>query len=149
VAGVEKPSGRSTHPTKEASMTRPMNVLLWIVQALLALAYFAGGAYKVFSFDELAKTPAGAALPQGAWAALGSLEMVGAFLLVVPAATGWKPMLTPLAAAVLAVETFALAILYARYSLEIAATNPLVWAVVIGALAAFVAYGRAALVARH
>ena len=123
-----------------------MNVLLWIVQAVLALGYFAGGAYKVFSFDELAKMPAGAALPQGAWVAIGLLEIVGAFLLIVPAATRWKPMLTPLAAAVLAVETFALAILYARYSLEIAATNPLVWAVVIGALAAFVAYGRYALV---
>jgi hypothetical protein len=34
---------------------------------------------------------------------------------------------------------------YARYSLKLAATNPLVWAVVMGLLAAFVAYDRYAL----
>src|SRR5207245_1388511 len=52
----------------------------------------------------------------------------------------------PLAAGALALETLALAGLYARYSLKLAATNPMVWAVVMGLLAAFVAYGRYALV---
>src|SRR2546428_477030 len=70
-----------------------------------------------------------------AWRALGVLEMIGAVLLVVPA-------MTPLAAAALALETLALAGLYARYSLKLAPTNPLVWAVVMGLLSAFVAYGR-------
>src|SRR5437899_1918820 len=69
-------------------------------------------------------------------------EMVGAVLLIVPAAAKWMPVLTPLAAAALALETLALAGLYARYSLKLAATNPLVWAVVMGLLSAFVAYGR-------
>jgi hypothetical protein len=32
-----------------------MNILLWVLQAALALLYLAGGAYKMFSFDELAK----------------------------------------------------------------------------------------------
>ena len=45
----------------------------------------------------------------------------------------------------LALETLALAGLYARYSLRLAATNPMVWAVVMGLLVAFVAYGRYAL----
>ena len=45
----------------------------------------------------------------------------------------------------LALETLALAGLYARYSLKLAATNPMVWAVVMGLLVAFVAYGRYAL----
>src|SRR6266478_2137560 len=119
-----------------------MNVLLWVLQAALALLYLAGGAYKVFSFAELAKVPSTAALSRGGWGALGVLEMLGAVLLVVPAAARWMPVLTPLAAAVLALETLALAGLYARYSLKVAATNPLVWAVVMGLLAAFVAYGR-------
>ena|ERR1044072_8661492 len=117
-----------------------MNVLLWILQVALALLYFAGGSYKVFRFDELAGQLA--ALPRGGWRALGVLEMVGAVLLVVPAAARWMPELTPLAAAVLALETLGLAALYARYSLAIAATNPMVWALVMGLLAAFVAYGR-------
>jgi hypothetical protein len=52
------------------------------------------------------------------------------------------PQLTPLAATVLAVETLGLAALYASYSLKFAASNPMVWALVMGLLAAFVAYGR-------
>jgi uncharacterized membrane protein YphA (DoxX/SURF4 family) len=117
-----------------------VNVLLWIVQAALALLYLAGGSYKVFKFDELANSMR--ALSRGGWRVLGVLEMVGAVLLIVPAAAKWMPILTPLAAAALALETLALAALYARYSRKLAATNPMVWAAVMGLLSAFVAYGR-------
>lgn len=82
------------------------------------------------------------ALPRGGWRALGVVEMLCGILLVVPGATGWMPHLTALAAAVLTVETLALAAFYASYSLTIAATNPLVWAVVMALLVAIVAYGR-------
>lgn len=120
-----------------------MNILLWVFQAVLALLLLSGGAYKVFSGDELATQMA--ALPGGAWQALGVLEVLGAVLLIVPAALKWKPILTPLAAAVLALEALGLALFYAQYSLELAATNPLVWSVAIALMAAFVAYGRYAL----
>ena len=122
-----------------------MNVLLWVLQVALALLSLAGGAYKVFMFDELAKVPAMDALARGGWGALGVFEMLCAVLLVVPAAANWRPVLTPLAAAALALESLTLAGLYARYSLELTATNPLVWVVVMGLMAAFVAYGRYAL----
>lgn len=118
----------------------PMNILLWILQLLLALLYLAGGAYKAFSFAEVASHLQ--ALPHGAWRALGVLEMIGGVLLVVPAAFKLKPELTPLAAAVLAVETFAITLVYAQYSLQITPQNPLVWSLVMGVLVAFVAYGR-------
>ncbi len=120
-----------------------MNVLLWVLQVALAELYLSGGAYKVFKFDELAKYMP--ALSRGGWRVLGVIEMLGGVLLVVPAALNWMPSLTPLAAAVLALETLALAALYARYSLKLTASNPLVWGVVMGLLAAFVAYGRYAL----
>jgi uncharacterized membrane protein YphA (DoxX/SURF4 family) len=110
-----------------------MNVLLWVLQVALALLYLAGGSYKTFKFDALANQMR--ALSRGGWRVLGVLEMLGAVLLVVPA-------VTPLAAAGLALETLALAGLYARYSLKLAATNPMVWALVMGLLSAFVAYGR-------
>lgn len=122
-----------------------MNVLLWVLQVALALLSLGGGAYKVFMFDELAKVPAMGALARGGWGALGVFEMLCAVLLVVPAAAKWMPVLTPLAAAALALESLALAGLYARYSLKLTATNPLVWVVVMGLLAAFVSYGRYAL----
>lgn len=120
-----------------------MNVLLWILQIALALLYLAGGAYKVSSVDELARQFA--LLPRGGWRALGVLEVSGALLLVVPAAVPWMPVLTPLAAAVLALETLGLCVLYARRSLRLAAANPLVWSVGMEVLVAFVAYGRYAL----
>jgi VIT1/CCC1 family predicted Fe2+/Mn2+ transporter len=120
-----------------------MNILLWVLQAVLALLYLSGGAYKAFSFDELASQMT--ALSRDGWRLLGALEILGAVLLIVPSAVKWNPVLTSLAAAVLALETLAIAALYARYSLELAVTNPMVWAVVMGLLAAFVAYGRYAL----
>jgi len=110
-----------------------MNILFWVLQIALAFLYLSGGAYKVFKFDALANHMR--ALPRGGWRALGMLEMVGAVLLVIPA-------VAPIAAAALALETLGLAALYARYSLKLAATNPMVWAVVMGLLAAVVAYGR-------
>jgi hypothetical protein len=122
-----------------------MNVLLWVLQIALALFALAGGAYKLFMFEELAKVPAAAALPRGGWGALGVFEMLCAVLLIIPAATKWMPALTPLAAAALALESLALAVMYSRYSVEVTATNPLVWVVGIGLMAAFVAYGRYAL----
>ncbi len=119
-----------------------MNVLLWVFQVALALLSFSGGAYKVFMFDELAKVPTTGALSRGGWGALGVFEMLCAILLIVPAAVKWRPVLTPLAAAALALESLALAALYAQYSLKLAATNPLVWVVAMGLMAVFVASGR-------
>jgi hypothetical protein len=120
-----------------------MNLVLWIFQAVLALLYLAGGAYKVFSFDQVAEQFA--AVPRGGWSALGVIEMLGAVLLIVPAALKWMPSLTPLAATVLTLETVALAALYARYSLTLAPSNPLLWALVMALMVGFVAYGRYAL----
>ena len=96
-------------------------------------------------FDELAKIPSVGAFSRAGWGALGVCEMLFAVLLVVPAAMKWMPVLTPLAAGALALEILGLAVLYAGYSLELSATNPLVWVVVIGLAAAFVAYPRYAL----
>jgi len=122
-----------------------MNILLWVVQVALALFYFAGGSYKVFQFDELAKMPQGSALSRGQWSALGLLEILCGVLLLVPSAVKWMPVLTPLAATVLVLESLALAVFFGQYSLAVAATNPLVYVVVGGVLAAFIAYGRFAL----
>ena len=68
--------------------------------------------------------------------------MVCGVLLVVPAATKWMPVLTPLAAAALALESLGLAGMYGRYSLNVTATNPLVWVVLMALMATFVAFGR-------
>jgi hypothetical protein len=120
-----------------------MNILLWVLQAALALLYLSGGYYKMFKFDELANQ--WVALSRGGWAALGAFEMLCAVLLIIPAATKWMPVLTTLAAAALALETLTLAGLFARHSLQFAATNPFAWTITMGLVVAFVAYGRYAL----
>jgi uncharacterized membrane protein YphA (DoxX/SURF4 family) len=117
-----------------------MNAFLWTLQVALAFLFVAGGAYKTFWFAEVAKTFT--AIPFPAWRALGVLEMIGGVLLVAPGVLSRIPTLTPLAAAVLAVEATALALVYGRTSFEVAAENPLVWSVGLALVAAFVAYGR-------
>lgn len=119
-----------------------MNLLLWIAQIALALLSLAGGAFKLFAYAELAKMPSTAALPQSAWGAVGIFEMVCGVLLIVPFALNRMPMLTPLAAAALAIESVALGVLYARHSLQLTSSNPLVWVALMAVLAAFVACGR-------
>lgn len=117
-----------------------MAVLLWLLQVVLALLYLAGGAYKTFQSAVLvSQMPA---VSRVGWATFGVIEMVGALLLIIPAALRWMPAITPLAAAMLAAETLAVGAVYARYSLGVTAANPLMWAVPIAVLAAFVAYGR-------
>lgn len=120
-----------------------MNILLWIMQGALAFLYFSGGAFKIFKVEDVAsQIPS---IPHALWRVLGTIEVVGAVLLIVPLAFKWMPSLTPAAATVLAVETLLLAALYASHSLKIAVTNPLVWAATMGLLVAFVAYGRYAI----
>jgi len=117
-----------------------MNIVFWILQAVLALLFLAGGSYKAFSFQQLASQFS--EVPHGAWRALGFLEMAGGVLLIIPAAFKWMPSLTAHAAAVLTFETFALAVLYARHSTKMTPENPMLWSLVMGVLIAFVAYGR-------
>jgi hypothetical protein len=117
-----------------------MSVLLWILQAVLALLLLSGGAYKLSAGAQLAKDVG--ALSRGAWAAFGAFEIVGAILLIVPAALSWMPGLTALAAVAVAVESLVLSLIYARTSRSLTASNPLLWSAMMGLIAAFVAYGR-------
>jgi DoxX-like family len=120
-----------------------MNILLWVLQIVLAVFCLAGGAYKAFNVDEMAHRVR--ELSRGGWRALGVLEMLCGVLLIVPAATQWMPILTPLAAAAVAMESLGTSALYARHSLRLVAANPLVWSVAMALMAAFVAYGRYAI----
>jgi hypothetical protein len=114
-----------------------MNVLLWVIQVLLALLSIAGGAYKVLAYGQFAKTPPAAALPHGVWIALGAFEIICGLLLIIPV---FK--MVPVAATALVIESIGLAVVYARYSTEFAAQNPLVWVTVMAVMAAFIAFGR-------
>jgi len=116
-----------------------MNVLLWILQVLAALVYGASGVMKVFMFDQVSKdVPSFGALPRESWMALGILELVCTVGLIVPAAFRWKPTLTVVAAAVLAIESLVFVWVHVKYR----ETAPIVMSAVLGLLMAFIAYGR-------
>jgi len=116
-----------------------MNLLLWILQAALALLCVAGGAYKIFSFEELQKAIVSAReLPRVLWIMIGAFEMVAGLGLILPAALKLRPGLTPVAATAVAVESVLISVLYLSYR----DFPPVAYTAVMAALAAFIAYGR-------
>jgi uncharacterized membrane protein YphA (DoxX/SURF4 family) len=116
-----------------------MNVVLWVLQVLAALLYVASGVMKAFLLEKVREgVPSFGALPREAWTALGILELLCAVGLIVPAALHWKPALTPVAAAVLAIESLVFVWVHVQYR-EI---PPILVSAVLGLLMAFLAYGR-------
>jgi len=113
-----------------------MNVTLWIVQVLLALVFLATGVMKLMmSPEELtAEIPFPALFIQF----IAACEVLGAAGLILPSLLRIKPGLTPLAAACLVVIMIGATVITAMTMGIGMALIPLV----IGVLAAFVAYGR-------
>ena len=74
-----------------------MNVLLWILQALLAALFLFAGAMKLIMSAEQMVGPV--ALPVGFLRFIGVCEVLGGLGLILPWLLRIKPGLTPLAAA--------------------------------------------------
>jgi uncharacterized membrane protein YphA (DoxX/SURF4 family) len=116
-----------------------MNVLLWVLQIMAALLYAASGTMKVFMFDKVSHdVPSFGALPRPAWTVLGIIELVCVMGLIVPGALHWRPNLTVVAAAILAVESLVFIFVHVKYR-EIA---PIIFSAALGLMMAFIAYGR-------
>ena len=118
-----------------------MNIALWIVAGLLALAFLAAGAMK------LAKSRAQLAESGMAWTEdfsdsqvklIGLVEVLGALGLILPAALGIAEILTPLAAAGLALTMLGATVVHARRGEK----SNIPVTLVLAALAAFVAVMR-------
>jgi uncharacterized membrane protein len=109
-----------------------MNVLLWVIQGLVAVAFVAAGFNHATRRDRATGRMAWMlALPKPAVTTIGVLEALGGVGLVLPRATGILPWLTPLAAVLLAVLMVCAAIFHARRGeVPLIAAN-----VVLGALA--------------
>jgi len=118
-----------------------MNIALWIVQGLLAALFlFAGGMKLILSLDTLASMGSPDQIPLPGWFIrfTGVVEVFGALGLILPGLLRIRPELTALAAAGLVIVMIG-AVGFTVASGEIgAAVIPLV----VGVLAAFVAYGR-------
>ena len=113
-----------------------INVLLWVVQGLLAALFlFAGGMKFVLPLEALAGP---IALPGLFMRFIGVAEVAGALGLVLPSLLRIQPRLTPLAALGLVIIMIGATVLTGMAGPVATALMP----GVVGVLAAFVAYGR-------
>ena len=113
-----------------------MNVALWIAQGLLAAIFlFAGGMKLLLPVEELtAQMP----LPGLFVRLIGVVEVLGAIGVILPGLVRIRPGLTPLAAAGLVIIMIGATVFTLATGNIAMAPIPLV----VGLLAAFVAYGR-------
>ena len=122
-----------------------MKYVLWILQILLAAAFVMAGGSKIV-------TPPADLVAQGmtwvntvpSWAPrlIGVLEVAGGLGLILPWLTGIQPQLVRLAAVGLVLTMIGAIITHIAVGDPISATIP---PLVLGILAAFVAYGRTSL----
>jgi uncharacterized membrane protein YphA (DoxX/SURF4 family) len=93
-----------------------MNVVIWVLQVLLALAFLAAGLMKVSQPRQRLATSMGWVedFSDPTVRAIGALELLGALGLLLPALTGVGTVLVPLAAVGLAVLMVGAAVTHRR-----------------------------------
>jgi uncharacterized membrane protein YphA (DoxX/SURF4 family) len=119
---------------------RALHATLWVVQILLAVAFAMSGLMKLTQPMSDLATQMGwvASVPAALVRFIGAAELAGALGLVLPALTRIQPRLTVLAAlGLVVVMLLASAVHASRGELGMLPVN-----LVLGALAAFVAWGR-------
>jgi uncharacterized membrane protein YphA (DoxX/SURF4 family) len=118
-----------------------MNIALWIIAGLLAVAFLAGGVMKLTQpTEKLAASGMGFVedFSAGTVKAIGALEVLAAVGLVLPAALGIAPVLVPLAAVGLVLLMVGAIITHVRrHEAQAVVVN-----LALLALAGFVAWGR-------
>ena len=117
-----------------------MKYVLWIVQALLGVAHVGLGLGKLTQpYEQQAQMMAWvSAVPEPVIRFIGAAELLGGLGLLLPSATRIMPGLTPLAAlGIVVIQTLALLFHVTRGEFSYLPAN-----LVIGLLAALVAYGR-------
>ena len=92
-----------------------MNIVLWIVQGLLALAFLLAGFMKAFRpIETLKKNMAWVGnVPAGLVRLIGIAELLGALGLILPVVTGIVPVLTVAAAVGLVLVMLSAAVFHA------------------------------------
>jgi uncharacterized membrane protein YphA (DoxX/SURF4 family) len=118
-----------------------MNIALWIIAGLLVVAFLASGAMKLIQPKEKLAARGWEWVEDfggGAVRAIGTLEVLAAVGLILPAALGIAPVLVPLAAIGLVVLMAGAIITHLRRH----EAQPIVVNLALIALAVLVAWGR-------
>ena len=117
-----------------------MNVALWIVQGLLAFAFIAAGAMKVFANEKdkaMSEKKSGPTGPsRGLITFIGMAEIAGSLGIVLPMATNIAPWLSPWAAVGLAI------IMLLAIGFHVRRHESVAVPVILFLLAGFVVFGR-------
>ena len=114
-----------------------MNILLWVLQGLLAFWNLTGGIFSAMNYEKL-KSSMASGLPSPFWVMLGVLQALFAVGLVVPGAVGLSPKFTLASAVYLTVNSLLGLMLFAKY----AGFPGMLWGLVPAIITAYIAYGR-------
>ena len=115
-----------------------MNILLWVLQILLALHTITGAIWK-FS-NPVQTVPSLQMIPHAVWLAMSVIELFCSLGLILPAFNKKWAVLAPLAAVCIAAEM----LLFCGLHLYSGDTNygHIIYWLVVAVLCAFIAYGR-------
>jgi uncharacterized membrane protein YphA (DoxX/SURF4 family) len=136
---TDSPAARGEMAMKSVATERSgrkLDVLLWVLQALLALLFMFAGVMKfVMTVEEMTKQ-----IPMPGWFLhfIGGAEILGAIGLVLPGILRIRTGLTPLAAAALVI----IMIGATAVNLKIGQSGAALTTVIVGVLLVFVAYNR-------
>jgi hypothetical protein len=115
-----------------------MNIVLWVLQVLLALHTIMGAVWK-FSNSEQA-VPSLTAIPHGVWMGISVVELIAAACLLLPLLGRLPGTLVPVAAAAIAAEMVIFSVLHIRSGDT--SHGPVVYWLVVAVFCAFIAFGR-------
>ena len=116
-----------------------MNLAIWIVQGLLALAFIAAGAMKLFAYEKYktqSEKNGPTSISRGLVTFIGIAEIAGALGIVLPMATNIAPWLSPWAAIGLAI------IMLLAIGFHVRRHESVAVPVILFLLAGFVVFGR-------
>jgi hypothetical protein len=116
-----------------------MNILLWVLQVLLALHTVMGAVWK-FSHSAEQTMPSLKAIPNGVWLGMSVFELLCSVGLILPAFHSSLTVLAPIAAACIAAEMLLFSMLHISYGG--ANFGPMIYWLVVALLCAFIVYGR-------
>ena len=115
-----------------------MNILLWILQILLALHTVMGALWKFSNSEQT--VPSLKAIPHRVWLGMSVFEILCSLGLILPALSDSLAILAPIAAACIAAEMLLFSGLHFRSGDP--SYGPVIYWLVVAALGAFVAFGR-------
>jgi hypothetical protein len=115
-----------------------MNILLWVLQILLAVHTVMGAVWKFYNSEQT--VPSLKAIPHGVWLGLSVFELLCSIALILPLFNKSLAILAPIAAVCIGAIMLLYCVLH-LYSGEANHGEMIYW-LVVAAICAFIAYGR-------